>query len=324
MRKYYSIDFLFFLCQYRCQDKGIYNSAFNNVIIFTKKFHGGISMNQLKLRTMLQSFLLEDIGDNDITSQSIFPLDKVGSGVFIAKEDGIISGLEIIQEAYHLLDPKIEVEVLFTDGDHVMKGDTIAKVEGPIAHLLTGERVILNLMQRMSGIATMTRKCVEALNDPSIQICDTRKTIPGLRMLDKYAVVTGGGKNHRQSLNDGVMIKDNHISFCGSITEAVQKVRGEIGHMVKIEVETETKDEVLEAVAAGADVIMFDNRSPEEVREFAKLVPEHIVTEASGGIHLETLPSYGGTGVNYISLGFLTHSVKALDISLQVKEGSKK
>ena len=281
-------------------------------------------MNRIKLQKMLQEFLIEDIGELDITSETIFPLENKGNGVFIAKENGIISGLEIIKEAYHLLDSGIEVELRFSDGDRVAVGDTIAKVSGPIAHLLTGERVILNLMQRMSGIATVTNACVEALNDPSIQICDTRKTVPGLRMLDKYAVVTGGGKNHRQGLYDGVMIKDNHIAFCGSITKAVQAVREKIGHMVKIEVETESKEEVLEAVEAGADVIMFDNRSPEEVKEFATLVPKTIVTEASGGITLENLASYSGTGVNNISLGFLTHSVKALDISLQVKEGNKK
>lgn len=281
-------------------------------------------MNKIKLQKMLQEFLLEDIGELDITSETIFPLENKGTGVFIAKENGIISGLDIIKEAYHLLDSSIEVGPHFSDGDLVAAGDTIAKVSGPIAHLLTGERVILNLMQRMSGIATVTNACIEALNDPSIQICDTRKTVPGLRMLDKYAVVTGGGKNHRQGLYDGVMIKDNHIAFCGSITKAVQAVREKIGHMVKIEVETESKEEVLEAVEAGADVIMFDNRSPEEVKEFATLVPKTIVTEASGGITLDNLASYSGTGVHCISLGFLTHSVKALDISLQVKEGNKK
>ena len=281
-------------------------------------------MNILKLRKMLEEYLLEDIGELDVTSETIFPLENKGNGVFIAKEDGIISGLAIIKEAYHLLDSTIDVELHFSDGDRVSAGDTIAKVSGPVAHLLTGERVILNLMQRMSGIATVTNKCIEALNDPSIKICDTRKTVPGLRMLDKYAVVTGGGRNHRQGLYDGVMIKDNHIAFCGSITKAVQAVREKIGHMVKIEVETESKEEVLEAVQAGADVIMFDNRKPDEVKEFGKLVPETIVTEASGGITLDNLGSYSGTGVNYISLGFLTHSVKALDISLQVKEGNKK
>jgi len=273
---------------------------------------------------MLQTFLLEDIGDQDITSEAIFPQVKKGNGVFIAKEDGVISGLEIIKESYQLLDSTIQVDLRFSDGDRVSAGDTIAIVSGPIAYLLTGERVILNIIQRMSGIATVTNRCVEVLKDPSISICDTRKTVPGLRMLDKYAVVSGGGRNHRQGLYDGVMIKDNHIAFCGSITKAVQAVREKIGHMVKIEVETETKEEVLEAIQAGADVIMFDNRRPEEVKEFSKLVPETIVTEASGGITLNNLASYSGTGVDYISLGFLTHSVKALDISLQVKEGNKK
>lgn len=274
-------------------------------------------MNQLKLRTQLETFLLEDIGDQDITSQSIFPSDKAGKGVFIAKAEGIISGSEVIKAVYHLLDPSIEVVAHKADGERVTSGEKIADVAGPITHLLTGERVILNIIQRMSGIATITNQCVEALNDATIQICDTRKTMPGLRMFDKYAVTCGGGKNHRQGLYDGVMIKDNHISFAGSITAAVESVRGQIGHMVKIEVETETKEEVLEAVAAGADVIMFDNRSPEEVREFATYVPETSVTEASGGITLENLASYQDTGVQYISLGFLTHSVQALDISFQ-------
>lgn len=281
-------------------------------------------MNQLKLKKMLESFLLEDIGDNDLTSNSIFPIEQQGKGIFISKEDGIIAGLEIIQAAYHLLDPQIEVKLHFADGDRVNQGDTIAEAFGPVRPILTGERVILNLLQRMSGIATLTKTCVETLNDPSIQICDTRKTTPGLRMLEKYAVTVGGGKNHRNGLYDGVMIKDNHISYCGSITKAVERVRESVGHMVKIEVETETRDEVLEAVEANADVIMFDNRKPEEVREFAKLVPPQIITEASGGINLSNLASYANTGVRYISLGALTHSVIALDISLQVKEGNKK
>jgi nicotinate-nucleotide pyrophosphorylase (carboxylating) len=285
---------------------------------------GVMAMNQLKLRTQLQSFLLEDIGDRDITSQSIFPPDKVGRGVFIVKADGVIAGLEVIRTVYQLLDPSIEVVVHKADGEQVTSGERIAEVSGPMMHLLTGERLILNMLQRMSGIGTITHQCAETLGDATIQICDTRKTMPGLRMFDKYAVTCGGGRNHRQGLYDGVMIKDNHISFAGSITMAVQSARKEIGHMVKIEVETETEDEVHEAVTAGADVIMFDNRSPEEVRKFVTYVPETIITEASGGITLENLASYRNTGVNYISLGFLTHSVQALDISLQVKMGSKK
>lgn len=276
-------------------------------------------MNQLKLRGMLQSFLIEDIGELDLTSSSIFPPDEIGKGVFIAKADGIVSGLQIIREAYQLLDNQLKIECFYKDGDSVAVGDAIAEVYGPIVSILGGERVILNLVQRMSGIASLTRKCVDTLNDPAINLCDTRKTTPGLRMLEKYAVVTGGGKNHRFGLYDGVMIKDNHISFCGSISKAVAAVHENTGHMVKVEVETESREEVLEAVEAGADVIMFDNRHQDEVREFAPLVPKPIITEVSGGITLANLTDYAETGVDFISLGFLTHSVTSLDISLVVR-----
>lgn len=276
-------------------------------------------MNIINVRKKLESFLLEDIGDRDLTSEGVFPGTQIGTGEFIAKEQGIIAGLPIIKELYRLLDPNITVTLLTADGNSVEAGDVIAEVNGSVVHLLTGERVALNLLQRMSGIATMTKKCVDQLNDDRINICDTRKTMPGLRMFDKYAVTVGGGKNHRYGLYDGVLIKDNHISFCGSIEMAVSKVRESVGHMVKIEVETESLEQVKEAVEAQADVIMFDNRSPEEIKELVQYVPEHIITEASGGITLEQLPAYANTGVDYISLGFLTHSVKALDISLNVQ-----
>lgn len=275
-------------------------------------------MNQLKVQEKLKQFLQEDMGDFDLTSESIFPIHQIGKGHLIAKDRGIIAGLSVLMHAYGLLDPAIQTQLRFQDGDEVDIGDIIAEVEGPVIHLLAGERVILNLLQRMSGIATLTKNCMDILNDPTIQICDTRKTTPGLRMFEKYAVRVGGGKNHRHGLYDGVLIKDNHIAFCGSITEAVKAVREKIGHMVKIEVETETIDEVKEAVKAGADVIMFDNRTPEEIKEFTKVVPKEIVTEASGGITIENLPSYANTGVDYISLGFLTHSVKSFDISFNV------
>lgn len=275
-------------------------------------------MNLLLVRERLKKFFLEDIGDLDMTSQSIFPSSQKGSATFKVKQSGIIAGLPIIQEGFRLLDTSIQVELLVQEGKHVEKGNAIAKVHGPVAHLLTGERVILNLLQRMSGIATTTNRAIQTLADPSISICDTRKTTPGLRLFEKYAVTIGGGKNHRKGLYDGVMIKDNHISFCGSITKAVQKARENVGHMVKIEVETETLEQVKEAVAAKADVIMFDNRSPEEIRQFMKHVPEYIVTEASGGITLDTIANYAHTGVDYISLGFLTHSVTSLDISVNV------
>ncbi len=281
-------------------------------------------MNEVKLKALLQSFLIEDIGDGDITSEAIFSDDQNDKGVFIAKENGIVSGLDLIKEVYGLLDNTINVSLFFKDGDRVEAGNKIAEVSGPVIPLLKGERVILNLLQRMSGIATITETCIETLNDPSIQICDTRKTVPGLRMLDKYAVTCGGGQNHRQGLYDAVMIKDNHISFAGSITKAIEITRRKIGHMVKIEVETETKEEVQEAIEAGADVIMLDNRSPEEIKELKKMIPNSIVTEASGGITLNNLAQYRNSGVDVISLGFLTHSVKALDISLQVNEQDKK
>ncbi|MCZ0756769.1 carboxylating nicotinate-nucleotide diphosphorylase [Anoxybacillus sp. J5B_2022] len=276
-------------------------------------------MNTIKLQQLLQQFLLEDIGERDVTSETIFPSNKQATGSFLVKEDGVFSGADVIMSGYRLLDPSIDITLYKRDGEQVKKGDIVAKVSGPIAPLLTGERVILNLIQRMSGIATLTRRAVTVLNSGHTRICDTRKTTPGLRMLEKYAVTCGGGYNHRFGLYDAVMIKDNHIAFCGSITKAVQAVRDRLGHMVKIEVETETKEQVIEAVNAGADVIMFDNRTPEEVKEFVQLVPSSIITEASGGITLENLAQYGDTGVDYISLGLLTHSVKALDISFNIE-----
>ncbi|SDN11044.1 carboxylating nicotinate-nucleotide diphosphorylase [Sediminibacillus halophilus] len=279
-------------------------------------------MNNLKLQELLRQFYLEDIGDQDLTSTAIFPIHQTGTGTFIAKQRGILAGLSIIAEAYRLFDPSIRVKLLKRDGQSVLPGEKIAEVEGPVRHLLTGERVILNLLQRMSGIATKTRQSVDALGSRHTKICDTRKTTPGLRMLEKYAVSCGGGKNHRFGLYDGIMIKDNHIAFCGSITKAVQAARSHSGHMVKLEVETENEEQVIEAVEAGVDVIMFDNRSPEEVAAFVQYVPKGIVTEASGGITEDRLAAYRDTGVDYISLGYLTHSIHALDISMIVKNQS--
>jgi nicotinate-nucleotide pyrophosphorylase (carboxylating) len=272
-------------------------------------------MNIIKLREELKRFLIEDIGEHDLTSSSIFPASQIGEGKIIAKEAGILAGVDIIKECLHLFDPSIEITLYKNDGDDLAPGDAIATVKGPIVYLLTGERIILNLLQRMSGVATLTKTAVKTLNSDHTKICDTRKTTPGLRMFEKYAVKCGGGSNHRFGLYDGVMIKDNHIAFSGSITNAINLVRAQIGHMVKIEVETESREAVVEAVEAGADVIMFDNRQPWEVAEFVKLIPAYIVTEASGGITLDSLRDYGHTGVDYISLGMLTHSYKALDIS---------
>jgi nicotinate-nucleotide pyrophosphorylase (carboxylating) len=281
-------------------------------------------MNKVKLRKMLEEFFIEDLGELDVTSATIFPADEWTSGEFLVKEDGILSGVEIIKEGYHRFAENIEVTIFKKDGDVIEKGDVIAKVSGPVSHLLGGERVILNLLQNMSGIASLTSEAVQRLNSSHTRITDTRKTLPGLRMLQKYAVRCGGGYNHRLGLYDGVMIKDNHIAFAGSIKAAVKKVRSQIGHMVKIEVEAETKEQVLEAVEAGADIIMFDNCDPQTAREYRELVPKSIITELSGGITLDTIGDYSDSLVDYISLGMLTHSVKALDISFNIEKVTKK
>lgn len=278
---------------------------------------GWEKMNKVKLRMLLEQFFLEDIGERDVTSDLIFGNEK-GELIFLAKERGVFCGEEVIRTGFLLLDEEAEIECFKRDGDAFAKGETLAAIKGTVSSLLKGERVVLNLVQRMSAIATNTDKAVKILEGSKTRVVDTRKTTPGLRMLEKYAVLTGGGVNHRYGLYDGVMIKDNHISFAGSITKAVEKVRAQIGHMVKIEVEIESKDQLLEAIKAKADVIMFDNCPPETIKEWISYVPEEMMTEASGGITLENLAAYRDTGVDVISLGFLTHSVKALDISARV------
>ncbi|HHQ0466867.1 TPA: carboxylating nicotinate-nucleotide diphosphorylase [Listeria monocytogenes] len=280
-------------------------------------------MNSILMNQAIQAFLLEDIGQHDLSAETVFPRDTMGEGVFLAKETGILCGISIPPKVYELLGGNIQFEAYKKDGDWIQKGDIIAAVTAPVRTLLSGERVILNLMQRMSGIASQTNFAVKQLNDSAIRICDTRKTAPGLRAFDKYAVQTGGGFNHRNGLYDGVMLKDNHIAFSGGITSAVSTVREKLGHMVKIEVETETAEQVKEAVQAGADIIMFDNRTPEEIKQLVKLVPPHITTEISGNVTLENIHRYKGSGANYLSLGSLTHSVRAFDISFNSKGGIK-
>ncbi|MFG6116013.1 carboxylating nicotinate-nucleotide diphosphorylase [Halobacillus sp. MO56] len=275
-------------------------------------------MNLLMLRRSLESFFIEDIGEQDITSEILFDKNTEGEVQFLSKQTGILCGIDIIRTGFEMLDPEVEVELFKQDGCELYEGDQIARAYGNMASLLKGERVILNLLQRMSGIATLTRKAVRNLDSNHTRICDTRKTTPGLRMLEKYAVRTGGGYNHRNGLYDAVMLKDNHIAFAGSLTSAVVKLREELGHMVKIEVETETREQVIEAVEAGVDCIMFDNRTPDEINELIQLVPPSIKTEASGGIAVDHLGLFRDCGVDYISLGCLTHSAPALDISVKV------
>ncbi|MBO6622266.1 MAG: carboxylating nicotinate-nucleotide diphosphorylase [Balneola sp.] len=275
-------------------------------------------MISIHLKEIIENALREDIGMGDLTSKSIFDTDHYSKGTFVSKAEGILSGVDVLQIAYNFLGKNVNVNLLKKDGNSVDVKERIAEVEGPTQVLLSAERVILNLLQHMSGIATSTAEVIRLLDDPSIEIVDTRKTLPGLRTLQKYAVTCGGGKNHRFRLDDGVMIKDNHIKAAGSITKAVELVRTKIGHMVKVEVETESEEQVLEAVAAKADVIMLDNRAPEEIKELVKLIPDEISVEVSGGITPNSINSFKGCGADVISLGWLTHSVKALDISFNL------
>lgn len=268
----------------------------------------------IPLKKTLERGFEEDIGFGDITTGSVLH-DHSVSGFIISKADGVISGTESIPLGYRLLDESASVKIFVRDGESVQPGVKIAKVEGPTRSLLTGERVILNILQHMSGISTATAACVKALEGSNIRVCDTRKTLPGLRPLQKYAVRCGGGYNHRLRLDDGVMIKDNHIAAAGSITKAVQLAKDRNGLMVKIEVECETQEQVDEAVAAGADIIMLDNQTPDSAREICKTIPDSVIVELSGGITPETIGNFKDCGAHYISTGFVTHSAAAFDIS---------
>ncbi|TFB23873.1 carboxylating nicotinate-nucleotide diphosphorylase [Filobacillus milosensis] len=274
-------------------------------------------MNKLKLKQQLEHFFIEDIGYQDLTTESIFD-ERHGKIIVISKSEGYFCGEDIITYGFKLFNPTIDVNVSVHDGENIYLGQTLAQIVGPIIELLQAERVILNLIQRLSGITTKTKMATELLNGSPTKITDTRKTTPGLRMLEKYAVKQGGGSNHRFGLDDAVMIKDNHINFCGSISDAVHKVRDHVGHMVKIEVEAENQEQVKEAVSAKADCILLDNMTPQEISNSLKLIPNSILTEASGGIQLNDLPEYAHLGLDVISLGCLTHQIESLDISAEV------
>ncbi len=281
-------------------------------------------MNEVLLREQIKNFLNEDLGTGDLSANLIFDRETVGRGGFVAKTDGVVCGLFLIKTVYEVYgDYGVKVKLNAKDGDRVKAGDILAESEGSVITLLSCERIILNLMQRLSGIATISRTLVDNLDDSSIKVVDTRKTLPGLRMLDKYAVTCGGAYNHRMGLYDGVMLKDNHIAFAGGITAAVKKAKDSLGHTVKVEVETENAGQVKEAVSAGADIIMFDNRTPGEIKELVKLVPSNIITEASGGITPDTIGAFKGCGVNVISTGYMTHTVTPMDISFNTIGGGK-
>lgn len=264
----------------------------------------------------------EDINTGDLTTESIIPGSMNAIATMIAKQDGVISGLDIIKMVYDRFQSDVVFTPYFNDGDFVKKGDVILKIEATYPTLLRGERLSLNLFQRMCGIATETAKYVKELKGTSTELLDTRKTAPGLRVLDKLAVKHGGGTNHRMGLYDMAMIKDNHIKMAGGITKAVEQVRARIAEGIKIEVETTNLDEVKEAIAAGADIIMLDNMSNEAMTEAVatiKAAAKGIKTEASGNMSIPRLIEVAATGVDYISVGALTHTVKAMDISMNIQ-----
>ncbi|MGY4688670.1 carboxylating nicotinate-nucleotide diphosphorylase [Salibacterium sp. K-3] len=280
-------------------------------------------MQRYQVRESLKRFFEEDIGSGDITTEAVFSDGEKAEGVVIAKEAGVFCGAVVFEEGWRMLDEAARITVHVGEGERIEPGQTLLTVKGRVQALLSGERVLLNLVQRMCGIAEAARRTVEALNDSRINVCDTRKTMPGLRLFDKYAVRCGGGVNHRGGLYDAVMIKDNHIAAAGSIIGAAAKVKEKAGHMVKMEIETTSLDEVKEAVEAGADVIMFDNCSPDQAAERAAVVPSHILTEVSGNITPESIGAYRETGVDVISAGAITHSVQALDLSFQLRQVRK-
>ncbi|HHY19490.1 MAG TPA: carboxylating nicotinate-nucleotide diphosphorylase [Firmicutes bacterium] len=277
-----------------------------------------MELNWFIVDETIKRSLNEDLGRGDITTDSIVPVGTQAFGHFIAKEAGVVAGITVAARTFQLLSPDIQMRLRYKDGEKVVAGELIAEIEGPARPILWGERVALNFLQRMSGIATLTAEMVSKVQKYGVEIIDTRKTTPGLRLLEKYAVRQGGGVNHRMGLDDAVLIKDNHIAVAGGIIPAIKVVRANASHMVKIEVEVENEKEVLEALEAGADVIMLDNMDPEEMAKMVKLIDKKAVVEASGNVNLNTVEAIAKTGVDVISVGALTHSVTSLDISLDL------
>lgn len=278
-----------------------------------------MKLNKFYVDDIIKTAINEDINYIDTSADLVFSDDDRTTAYFVAKADGILCGIDVAFRVFELLDDTFECKTYKKDGEEIKAGDLIADFSGKTACLLKGERTALNLLQHMSGIATATNNAVKLIDGTNASVADTRKTLPGLRALQKYAVTVGGGKNHRYNLSDGVMLKDNHIDACGSITAAVEKVRKNLGHMVKIEVETRNLDEVKEAVDTGVEVIMLDNMSNDEMAQAVEYVNGRALLEASGNITAQTIKAVAQTGVDIISIGALTHSVKAFDISMKIK-----
>ena len=274
---------------------------------------------ELYVKTIIEKALSEDIGPGDVTSAATIPVGSTSTAEMLAKQDFVLAGLDVSLEVFHTLDAAVQFTRFAQDGDRIKSGKVIARLSGSTRVLLAGERVALNLLQHMSGIATLTSKYVEQIKGFKAQVLDTRKTLPGLRQLEKYAVRMGGGVNHRFGLYDGVLIKDNHIKAAGGITNAIKSARKQARNLFKIEVETKSLDDVREALAAKADIIMLDNMSPDMMREAVKLINDRVPVEASGNVTLETIRAVAETGVDFISSGTLTHSAPAVDISMKIR-----
>ena len=272
-----------------------------------------------QIKKIIEHALAEDIGSGDITTDAIIPETSTSSAVMLAKQALVLAGLEVSREVFIHLDPAIQFTPYARDGERMRAGTEIARLSGSTRTLLMGERVALNLLQHMSGIATLTAQYVDTIKGTKAVVLDTRKTLPGLRQLEKYAVRMGGGQNHRFGLYDGVLIKDNHIKAAGSITEAIEKVRKRASHSHKIEVETKTLEEVREALAEKVDIIMLDNMQIDTMQEAVKVINGRALVEASGNVTLDTVRAIAETGVDFISSGSLTHSAPAADISMKIK-----
>ena len=273
---------------------------------------------------LIETALEEDIGTGDITTACCIPVGSTAYGRFLAKEEGVVCGLDVARRVFLRVDPNTKFTARKKDGDRVSLREIIAEVSGDAHSLLTAERVALNLMQRMSGIATRTAEAVKAVAGTHARICDTRKSTPGMRVLEKYAVRVGGGSNHRFNLADGILIKDNHIVAAGGITAAVRAAKANAPHTLKIEVETENEEQIREALSVSADIIMLDNMTVPQMADAVRLIAGRAVTEASGNMGDRDLAEVASTGVDLISIGALTHSVRSLDISLKFKiEGSE-
>ena len=276
-------------------------------------------LNELIIDGLIKRALEEDMPFGDITTDSLIDEESISRAEFIAKEEGIVAGIDIAGRVFKILDSRVIFTKVVNDGEEANKGDIIAQIEGKTRALLKGERIALNILQRLSGIASKTKEICCVVKDLPVSIADTRKTIPGMRILEKYAVKVGGGSNHRYSLSDGVLIKDNHIAAAGSIKRAIERAKIAVPHTVKIEVETESLKQVEEALDAKADIIMLDNMNIEMMKQAVALINNKAIVEASGNVSIDNIRQVALTGVNIISIGALTHSVKAMDISMKIR-----